>query len=186
MGCIAPYRRCAMPIITTLKRSGAPSDRARQGAIGQTIDHEPTPPLAPKSNGNGADHNCDAAHGIVSRFNPPIRFTSAEPHIIADEAEKAIIKAGFPLFHRGGTLVEPIIERVPTYGGGWTQTVTLRELGQARLIDLMSQAAGWEKYNIREKNISRPPRLPLARKSFWRAPDIGPFPESQASSRRQP
>jgi putative DNA primase/helicase len=143
------------------------------------MDDAPALAQAPAAQRNsGVDQDRDAAPGIVSRFNPPIRFTSAEPHLIADEAEKAIIKAEFPVFHRGGTLVEPIIERVPTYGGGWTQTVTLRELGQARLIDLMSQAAGWEKYNIREKKYiaAAPPpigaEILLARAGHWTFPRI--------------
>ena len=111
--------------------------------------------------------------GVVTRFKPPIRFTAAEPHVIADEAERAIIDAGFPVFHRGGALVEPSTERVPTYGGGWTQTVTLRELEKARLIDLMSKAAGWEKYNSREKKFlpgAPPPigaEILLARAGNW-------------------
>jgi putative DNA primase/helicase len=77
--------------------------------------------------------------------------TTAAPDIIADEAEGAIIRAGFPVFHRAGALVEPSIERVPTYGGGWTETATLREIEKARLIDLMSKSAAWEKYSLREK-----------------------------------
>src|ERR1019366_6525828 len=174
---LAPDWRFAMKIVNLSPpvQSCVARDLAREGAIGQVV---PAAAKAPKSNGNGADQDCGAAHGIVSRFNPPIRFTSAEPHIIADEAEKAIIKAGFPLFHRGGTLVEPIIEKVPTYGGGWTQTVTLRDLGQARLIDLMSQAAGWEKYNIREKKYlaAAPPTIGaeilLARAGHWAFPRI--------------
>jgi hypothetical protein len=138
------------------------------------MDDAPALAQAPAAQRNsGVDQDRDAAPGIVSRFNPPIRFTSAEPHIIADEAEKAIIKAEFPVFHRGGTLVEPIIEKVPAYGSGWTQTVTLRELGQARLIDLMSQSTGWEKYNIREKKYiaAAPPSIGaeilLARAGHW-------------------
>jgi hypothetical protein len=96
-------------------------NNSRQVANGQTIDPEPAPPPRPKraramddapalaqapaaQRNSGVDQDRDAAPGIVSRFNPPIRFTSAEPHIIADEAEKAIIKAEFPVFHRGGLL----------------------------------------------------------------------------------
>jgi putative DNA primase/helicase len=116
--------------------------------------------------------------GVVSRFKPPIRFSPAEPHIIADEAERVIIEAGFPVFHRGGALVEPSTERVPTYGGGWTQTVTLCELEKPRLIDLMSRAAGWEKYDLREKKHlpSAPPpigaEILLARAGNWNFPRV--------------
>ena len=111
--------------------------------------------------------------GVVTRFKPPIRFTAAEPHVIADDAERAIIDAGLPVFHRSGALVEPSTEKVPTYGGGWTQTVTLRELEKARLIDLMSKATGWEKYNSREKKFlpgAPPPigaEILLARAGNW-------------------
>jgi putative DNA primase/helicase len=154
------------------------ADRALARQV--AIDHEPSPP-PPSPNGNGraaapVDLQNGGIDGIVSRFNPPIRFTSAEPHIIADEAEKAIIKAGFPVFHRGRTLVEPIIERVPTYGCGWTQTATLCELGQARLIDLMSQSSGWD--NIREKKYiaAAPPSIGaeilLGRAGHWTFPRI--------------
>jgi hypothetical protein len=53
----------------------------------------------------------------TTRFNSPVRFTSSSPDIGADDAEQAIINAGFHVFHRSNSLVEPIIEQVPTYGG---------------------------------------------------------------------
>jgi putative DNA primase/helicase len=116
--------------------------------------------------------------GVVTRFKPPVRFTAAEPHVIANKAERAIIEADFPVFHRGGVLVEPSTERVPTYGGGWTQTVTLRDMEKARLIDLMSQSTDWEKYNLREKKYlpSAPPpigaEILLARAGNWNFPRV--------------
>jgi hypothetical protein len=106
-------------------------------------------PDRPKQHGGGATPA--ASPSLVTLYRSPIRFSPADPHVIADEAERAIIKAGFPVFHRGGALVEPSTEKVPTYGGGNTQITTLREINKARLIDFMSKASSWEKYNLREK-----------------------------------
>jgi putative DNA primase/helicase len=83
-----------------------------------------------------------------------VRFDPSKPHEIADLAEQAIISAGFDVFTRGGctgSLVEPSMERVPTYGGGSTQVLAIKEVEQHRLIDLMSQGAVWEKYDRRPR-----------------------------------
>jgi putative DNA primase/helicase len=141
------------------------------------------PPKRARATGNGSGdepplHPPDEAPGAVSRFKAPIRFSPADPHVIADEAERAIIVAGFPVFHRGGALVEPSTEKVPTYGGGDTQITTLREINKARLIDFMSKASGWEKYNIREKKFlaCAPPAIGaeilLERASEWSFPRV--------------
>jgi putative DNA primase/helicase len=145
------------------------------------LDYNPRPddPWAPggrpKRHGGGEPPTIVS---LVTRYMAPIRFSPAEPHVIADEAERAIIAAGFPVFHRGGALVEPSTEKVPTYGGGNTQITTLREINKARLIDLMSKASSWEKYNIREKKYlaAAPPasgaEILLERASEWSFPRV--------------
>jgi putative DNA primase/helicase len=106
-------------------------------------------------------------NGPIARFDP------AAPHETATEAERAIIAPKAKVFHRGGELVEPIIEHVPTYGGGKTQIITLRAVEKARLLDLMSEAARWEKYSLRENDFvaTSPPALAadilLARAGHW-------------------
>jgi putative DNA primase/helicase len=62
--------------------------------------------------------------------------------------------------------------------GGWTQIVTLHNLEKARLIDLMSKATSWEKFNLREKKYlpSPPPSMAadilLVRAGHWSFPRI--------------
>ena len=119
------------------------------------------------------------AGGAIVPFRLPVRFDTSEPHVTADTAEKSIMGAGLHVFHRGGMLVEPCIERVPSYGGGWTiQIVTLKNIEEARLVDLMSQSTAWEKYSTREKKyVTCPPprdaaRILMARAGFWKLPRV--------------
>ena len=124
---------------------------------------------------NGAPQDAqEPDRGKVSRL--PVRFQSATPHLSADAAERVIIGAGFSVFHRGGLLVEPVVERFPTYGGGQTQSTVLKFVEKARMIDLMSQASSWEKFHVREKNYlpCAPPSIGaeilLARAGHWEFP----------------
>ena len=65
------------------------------------------------------------------------------------------------------------MEQVPAYGGVKTQIITLRHLEKARLLDLMSEAAIWEKYSSRANDFvpATPPAIAaeilLARAGHW-------------------
>ncbi len=105
--------------------------------------------------------------------NAPLRYNPARPDVAADYAEKALIDAGVPVFHRGGELVEPCTEQVRTYGDGEAQVATLRTIGEHRLLDLISQSSNWEKLDRREKKVlpcAPPPiaaRMLIARAGHW-------------------
>src|SRR5215210_767874 len=72
---------------------------------------------------NGQDRG-GAAHGELS----VIRVVASEMPRVVDEAERALLGAGLPIFTRGGTLVRPVIDRVPASQGRMTITPRLRPL----------------------------------------------------------
>lgn len=80
-------------------------------------------------------------------------------HLIATEGEKALIEANAPIYVRGG-LVKPVVDDLPAAHGKTTKAARLCEVDSDCLIDHLSRAASWVKYNVRKKDWTPtdPPR----------------------------
>jgi putative DNA primase/helicase len=66
-------------------------------------------------------------------------------HILATEAEQALLAADVPLYSRGGELVRPIVESVRALRGGTTNVTRLRPVNVSMLCDYLSRSALWKK-----------------------------------------
>lgn len=101
-------------------------------------------------------------------------------HIIADEAEDALVAASAPLYVRGGGggIVRPVVDEVAASRGRRTKVARLCEVTPSNLVDHLSRAAHWRKFNLRKKDWTPtdPPRelagIILGREGEWPFPVI--------------
>ncbi len=126
-----------------------------------------------KTDSKGPESAPEPKRQVRRNSNSQFLYEPAKPDVASDNAEMALIESGLPLFHRGGELVEPCVERVQAYGGDETQIVTLKGVEEPRLLDLIAQSSEWEKFDRRERKAlpcAPPPiaaRMLLARAGHW-------------------
>jgi putative DNA primase/helicase len=93
---------------------------------------------------------------------PVIQIRAGELHLIATEAESALLGAGAPLYVRGG-LVRPIVDDVPAAHGRRTKVARLAPAEASMLVDHLSRVASFEKYSERKKGwVNADPPLNVA------------------------
>lgn len=96
---------------------------------------------------------------VVERGGRTIQIRPDALHIIATDAERALIASGAPLYVRGG-IVKPVLDEMPAAHGRKTKVARLCEVDADCLVDHMSRSASWMKYNARNKDWlpADPPR----------------------------
>ena len=110
-----------------------------------------------------------------SADRPVISVRAGALHELATEAEAALINAHAPLYIRGG-LVRPIVDELPAAHGRQTKVARLAPVDADTLVDHLSRAADWVKFNTRKAADvpTDPPRSValtiLARDGEWRFP----------------
>ena len=109
---------------------------------------------------------------------PTIRIVGGKLPQIVDEAEVALM-AGAPDFYRyGGQLVRPVLEEVPAADMTRTKIHRLVPITGPHLVDVLTAAAGWEKFDKRSEtwvSINCPDQIAetyLAREGRWRLPPL--------------
>lgn len=151
------------------------------------FDQDPhAPPI------NGADYvpadMCDEEwESLAGTFAAPARVASDLPlvtveqgavHLLASQGEAAIVDAGLPLFQRGQNLVRPVAQDVPASRGRMTVAAGFREVTRPAMIDMLAQAAQWQKYDGRAKAMKPcdPPSIVaevlLSRAGSWKVPVV--------------
>lgn len=81
-------------------------------------------------------------------------------HLIATEGENALVQAKAPIYVRGDSLVKPVVDELPAAHGMTTKASRLSEVDQDCLVDHLSRAASWVRFNVRKKEWTPtdPPR----------------------------
>jgi len=99
----------------------------------------------------------DSALAIRSR----IRIRAGELHSVTTKAEESLIAFDAPLFSRGANIVRPIVEDAEAAKGRRTKVARLIAVTADGLVDHLSRAAVFERYDARSKKLVRidPPRL---------------------------
>jgi hypothetical protein len=115
---------------------------------------------------------------LITHADPIIKVEGGELSREADEAEQALIRAGFPIFVRAGALVTPIAERVLAAKDQTTIVARLRKVSVDALIDRLGRCAHFQRYDARAKkwlSIDPPERVAkiiLAREGAGKFPPI--------------
>ena len=104
---------------------------------------------------------------------PVIQVRAGDLHLIATEAESALIGADAPFFIRGG-IVRPVVDEMPASHGQRTKVARLCPVDADSMVDHLSRAALWTKFNVRKNGLTPtdPPHnvaaTILARDGEWR------------------
>lgn len=109
---------------------------------------------------------------------PVIRIAAGIVDQLATRAEDVLLNSGLAVFRRGIELVQPASWDVPASGERTTKFAGLHAVTHASLVDLLAQAAAWERYDARSEEWlpTDPPSLMcsvlLSRKGTWRFPSV--------------
>jgi putative DNA primase/helicase len=109
---------------------------------------------------------------------PTILIEPGKLYELATEGELALINAGTPFYVWGEAIRQPIPEIVEAADGRKTTTVRLKEVDRAVMLDHLSSAARWERYDRRTKQSfpADPPSIVAeiisSRDGQWRFPPI--------------
>jgi putative DNA primase/helicase len=131
---------------------------------------------------NGKDHS-EPPFDKSDSPSPPadetaIQVRPGELHILATRGEAALCSSGLPIFQRGHSLVQPVTTEVPASNDRTTIASGLADLTLPAMLDKLSQAAVWKKWNVRRKELAvcDPPdnvaKIILSRAGFWHVPPI--------------
>ncbi|WP_198384966.1 hypothetical protein [Roseomonas sp. KE2513] len=123
-----------------------------------------------------ADLTDDAflAEGVPTR--PLIRFVGGEIAAIVDQAEHALIGADLAVYQRGAFIVRPGIVSVSIAQGQDVSAQRIIEVGDHALVEAMTVAADWEKFDARSDcwvRIDAPIKVAATYKQrvgHWRLP----------------
>jgi putative DNA primase/helicase len=194
-----PSKTTAVRDYDDLIRNGAPvGERSEEfqavvwhlASRGRSVDqiaHE----LAQYPNGIAAKYSKNLAKEVERSYGkwereqstarqhlPIIRVVEGEIARVVDEAEHALIKAGLPIFVRGGCLVEPITVEPEASDGRKTTTTVFGLVSEEKLTyRLNKDAATFEKFDGRRGSwvVSNPPvqtvKTLLMLKS-WHLPEV--------------
>lgn len=108
---------------------------------------------------------------------PTIRVRAGALHLMATDAEKALIRGAAPFYDRGG-IVRPIIDEVPASHGRRTKVARLAPVDANMLVDHLSRVSRWEKYDGRSKGwvttdpVREVAAIVLSRDGEWRFPRL--------------
>jgi putative DNA primase/helicase len=133
----------------------------------------PPPPGAPPG-ATGAGASPQAAPYVLRT----IQIVGGQMARAVAEAEQAMIAAGITAFSRAGALVYPHAEIVGAAGGRPTRAVQLSAFDKLSLIEPLTEAAIFQRYDARRRawvDVDPPPALVgmlLARKRKWAFPHV--------------
>jgi putative DNA primase/helicase len=131
--------------------------------------------------GSGSDFAPTEDRGGVPKAKPTIErpvimVWAGELPRMVDEAEQALLDARVPVFSRGGILVSPVSEEVPTADDRTTTIVRLREIRLDNMIDNLARCADFRRASKEGSVAVDPPArvasILLARDGSWRFPKI--------------
>lgn len=117
-----------------------------------------------------------AAGGDGFHAPPLIRIVAGILPAIVDKAERALIDSAQNVYQRGGMIVRPGRVQVRVRHNREVEGLKILELGEMALVEVLSNAADWEKYDARgEKWVTTDPPGKVAkalkeRVGKWRMP----------------
>jgi hypothetical protein len=120
----------------------------------------------------------DTAPADGGSQQPTIRIVGGNLPQIVDEAEVALIAAAPDFYRYGGQLVRPVLEEVPAADMTRTKIHRLVPINRPHLVDVLTAAARWEKFDKRSETWVRVncsdqiAETYLAREGRWQLPPL--------------
>lgn len=105
---------------------------------------------------------------------PTIKVKAGELHNVATAGEDALIAADAPIYVRGERLARPVMDSLPAANGRRTKVARLADVALPAMLDHLSRAADWQKWDGRAKGYvpTDPPptaaMVLLSRDGEWR------------------
>src|SRR5262249_44281067 len=156
------------------KHAQAGAQASSGGAGGGTVPPLPPPGAQPGPQPGGPQPG--AQPGPQLQTFPSIKIIAGELPRVVDEAERALLGAGHELYQRGGLVVRPVLSTLKTAHNRDTLAWRLVPLNSQHMIELMTRAARFLKWNERKKMfmpVDATPKIAetyLAREGMWRLP----------------
>lgn len=113
---------------------------------------------------------------LSGQERPVIRFIAGQIPSIVDQAEEALLHADLGLYQRGAFVVRPGTVRINVRQRHDVSALRILEVGDRALVEAMTQAAAWSKYDKRSEDwlaIDAPLQVAatyLQRVGRWRLP----------------
>ncbi|MGH1571756.1 hypothetical protein ACRAWG_15095 [Methylobacterium sp. P31] len=120
----------------------------------------------------------DQSSRLAADLRPAVRVVAGEVPQAVAETEFAILKAGLPIYGRGGALVRPVVESVPASRGRMTTVARFKPLCTASLADHAARAVRYQRFDGRSRDwitINPPNEVVaalLARDGQWSLPQV--------------
>ena len=117
-----------------------------------------------------------AAPAVRSSPWPQIKVVPGEIPRVVDEAEDALLLLGREIYQRGGLVVRPVSAKLKASNNRAIQGWRLIPVKRSHLVDTLTCAARFMKYNVRSKDwvaINAPDEVAeiyLAREGYWKLP----------------
>jgi putative DNA primase/helicase len=114
----------------------------------------------------------------ASCARPCLKVEPGMIDVIVSQAEEAVMRAGLDVYQRGRNLVRPAVQQHTASNGRQTIAACFAEMTPAGVIDYMSQAADWTRFDARAKRHLPidPPRqvadVLLSRFGAWNFPHV--------------
>ena len=91
------------------------------------------------------------SRAIQEASRPCIRIVPGQLPAIVDQAEQALIESNLGLYQRGSLIVRPGTVQVTISGGKEVITQRILEVGEHALLEALTTAADWERYDARKR-----------------------------------
>lgn len=131
---------------------------------------------------NAGTRTTQTVVAIVQNMEPDIRpvvtIKAGELHNMATLAERALIIAGTPFYVRGGGVVRPVLDKLPSASGALVKAARLSAVQESAMIDYLSRSATWQKFDGRRSTLvaADPPAAVaatiLSRDGEWQFPHL--------------
>jgi putative DNA primase/helicase len=118
------------------------------------------------------------ASNLEPDIRPVVTLKAGDLHNIATHAERALILAGTPFYVRGGAVVRPVVDKLPSASGALVKAARILPVQESAMIDHLSRAATWRKFDGRKQGLvaADPPAAVastiLSRDGEWQFPHL--------------
>jgi putative DNA primase/helicase len=87
-------------------------------------------------------------------IRPMITVRAGELPAMAFQGETALILGGAPFYVRGGAIMKPVVDNLPSSSGTPVKAARLLQVSESAMIDHLARVADWEKFDGRKQKMT--------------------------------